>query len=122
MVVNLNQPLRWKSANADETFMLNDLQGNILKGHGRRHSAHVFITFKNAAGGKAACHAIAPRLTPALAQLQAAELFKNGGPSAGRFVAFMVSAAGYTAMNVVAAKRPTGHRDWHFNHACGSCR
>jgi hypothetical protein len=34
MSIDLNQPLRWKTANAAQIVMLDDLQGNILKGRG----------------------------------------------------------------------------------------
>jgi len=45
MSIDLNQPLRWKTANAARVAMLDDLQGQILKGHGRRQAAHVFLRF-----------------------------------------------------------------------------
>ena len=33
--IDLDAPLRWKAANSKEQKLLRNLQGNILKGHGR---------------------------------------------------------------------------------------
>jgi len=43
--IRLDAPLRWKGANSKEQKLLRNLQGNILKGHGRDHSWNVFFTF-----------------------------------------------------------------------------
>ena len=45
MPINLSEPLRWTSADADETALLKDLQGNILDGHGRKATLHLMLRF-----------------------------------------------------------------------------
>lgn len=52
MNIDLNSPLSWKRAyeagdpgSAAELAMLNDLQGNILKGHGRHFTSNLFLKF-----------------------------------------------------------------------------
>ena len=44
MAVDLDAPLP-VSPGADEKALLARLQGNILRGHGRRATAHVFLRF-----------------------------------------------------------------------------
>ena len=53
---DLSRTLSWTRAlqalaadDAATLAMLSDLQGNILKGHGRDHTANVFLTFKSGA-------------------------------------------------------------------------
>ncbi len=43
----LQTPISWKSAanDPDLRHFLQDLQANILKGHGRQHSGHIFLSF-----------------------------------------------------------------------------
>jgi deferrochelatase/peroxidase EfeB len=43
MPINLAAPLSWTKANPDELKMLQCLQGNILKGHGRDFTANIFF-------------------------------------------------------------------------------
>ena len=43
MPINLNAPLAWTKADSDELKMLQSLQGNILKGHGRDYTANIFM-------------------------------------------------------------------------------
>ena len=43
MPIALNASLAWKQADADQTRLLQALQGNILKGHGRPFAAHIFF-------------------------------------------------------------------------------
>lgn len=45
MTANLQQTLEWNKANADERELLADLQGNILKGHGRDFTHNLFLHF-----------------------------------------------------------------------------
>ncbi|MGL5833047.1 MAG: hypothetical protein ACRC1Z_07410 [Waterburya sp.] len=52
MVVNLDAPLAWENANADEISLLRDLQGNILIGHGRKHTQNLFLNFQNPDEGR----------------------------------------------------------------------
>ena len=61
-MINLDLPLAWTAASADETAMLADLQGNILKGHGRRVTRHLFLKFGgDQAKARASIRAIEPR-------------------------------------------------------------
>lgn len=105
MGINLNKVLDWKAASAAETAMLEDLQGNILKGHGRPHAAHLFLNF----GGKTAApgawniiRSIGKQLPSAKQQLEDAEIFKEKGISGGRFLAFYLTAEGYRALGETA--------------------
>jgi Dyp-type peroxidase family len=106
MPVNLNAPLRWKAANADELKMLKDLQGNILDGHGRRSTRHLFIRFGADAGAaRAFVRKLAPLVKSAQSQLIEAEAFRATGISGKPFVGLLISAAGYQALGV-ANKAP----------------
>jgi len=78
---------------------LHDLQGNILKGHGRDHSAQLFLQFKS---GKTAdarnwiANRLKLRITTAWKQLDDAKKHRATGADAGPFWAFFVSAVGLT--------------------------
>lgn len=78
---------------------LKELQGNILKSHGRRHSAQVFLKFKPAkvAAVRTWLHGpLKGRVTSAHQQLQDTRDFHATGQDGGPFHAFLLSAAGYT--------------------------
>ena len=45
MAVDLTKPLAWTKAKPQERKMLADLQGNILKGHGRDYTTNLFLHF-----------------------------------------------------------------------------
>ena len=112
MAVNLNQTLRWKAANADESAMLTDLQGSILKNHGREHTLNIFLRFNSAAGARQWIKtAVVPAIPNQLQQLKDAEHHKQDSAFSGpTFVELLLSRAGYDALNIPAPKRPTDAR------------
>jgi Dyp-type peroxidase family len=113
MGLNLEQTLAWTksvaatspSASA-ELAMLNDLQGNILKGHGRHFTSNIFLKFdaSKKAAAKKYLAVLAKDVDTALDQLTATQVFKASGHDAGTFVALMFTAKGYDALGEAAAK------------------
>jgi Dyp-type peroxidase family len=82
---------------------LDDLQGNILKGHGRPHTAHIFLKFHAAETSRVRewiRNSIAPAVTSATRQLGEVARYKELGIPGGMFVGFMLSAAGYRALGL----------------------
>lgn len=108
MPINLDQPLAWKQANADEKAMLKDLQGNILKGHGRERTANVFLQFDAAQpqAARAWLRKLAKQLTSAHQQLKDVEKFQQTNQPGGLFYSFYLSATGYQALGIPAAQVP----------------
>lgn len=97
----------------DRTFfdVLDDLQGNILAGHGRLHAAHLFVHFRGDCvdAAKAWIRGFAStRITSALAQARASDAFRTSGADAGGFAHFALSAAGYRALGIPDALVPQG--------------
>ncbi len=108
MPINLDAPLAWETANADERAMLDDLQGNILDGHGRRATRHIFLRFNAGKEAKARgflADLAGTLLTSAHKQLKEAKLFREQGIAGGPFLGILLSSAGYEALNV-SAKAP----------------
>ncbi len=114
MPVRLNQPLS-NTPNTDEQTMLANLQGNILKGHGRERTANVFLRIKR--GKSAAARTFfrkyaALKVMSAADQLQAAAIFKREGNKSRSalvtrpFIAIVFSKSGYTALGIPAASTP----------------
>jgi Dyp-type peroxidase family len=86
---------------ADEyRTMLQNLQGNILKGHGRNFSVHIFLQFKAEPrivrdwGREFA----AQHVTSAHRQLKEADEFRTYGVPGGLFGNLLLSAKGYEAL------------------------
>lgn len=113
MTLNLNQTLSWTKSlaasspdAAAELAMLNDLQGNILKGHGRRHTSNLFVAFDPAkkAAAKKFIAGIGDDVVSALDQLTQTQVFKTSGVRGDTFVAFVMSATGYDALGQAVAK------------------
>src|SRR6185437_14340817 len=85
--------------------MLHNVQGNILKGHGRDHTVHVFLTF-TAAGAdlRAQFKAIVAKLlTSAARQRDETEQFKQFGIPGGAFGNVFLTATGYAKLGIAAA-------------------
>lgn len=106
MPLTLNAPLRWKSATSDEQKVLRNLQGNILKGHGRNHTWNIF--FQLGTGSPAAIAASKRCLreignyhvTDAYTQLLDNEAFKTTKIDGGTFGAAFLSFSGYQALGI----------------------
>jgi deferrochelatase/peroxidase EfeB len=93
--------VRWTQAavDADTRAFLDDLQANILKGHGRHHSAHVFMNFQGLDPDQTAgiVRALGQACTSAYEQLRANKRlppFLDGGTLRTLFL----SASGYQAL------------------------
>ena len=104
--LNLAQPLRWHdhTGNPDVRSALDGLQANILKGHGRDHTANLFFRFTAADPGRSFLRGL--KLTTALEQLQAAERFRQGGTSGGGLLCALLTAKGYGALGIPADQIP----------------
>jgi Dyp-type peroxidase family len=76
---------------------LESLQGNILRGHGRDMSIHVFLSFKNGqeTDVKEWIKRLAERLTSTQRQLDETEQYRYHNISGGLFMNFFLSAKGY---------------------------
>lgn len=112
MSLNLHQTLSWTGAllaaspdSAAELAMLNDLQGNILKGHGRHHTSNLFVVFdpSKKVAAKTFVAAVGADVTSALDQLTQTQVFKATGVRGDTFVALMLSATGYQALGQTSA-------------------
>ncbi len=97
---------------ADPQFqpMMADLQGNILKGHGRDHTINLFIKFR--AGRQALVKdwiAAFSRVFVASAkkQMEQTDYFKTHRISGGMFCNLFLTNNGYAYLGVPAEKRPT---------------
>ncbi len=108
MAVNLNKPLAWTKALAAQTpgaaaelAMLNDLQGNILKGHGRHFTVNLFLGFDPDKRETVlnVIHELAQEVTTALDQLTGTQVFKATGKPANPFLALLLTADGYRALD-----------------------
>ncbi len=95
MGIDLDKNLAWTRAGTDERALLADLQGNILKGHGRDHTHNLFLHFDVSDATRPAAQAfvaeLASELTTAIAQLEGAAAYRDG-TDAGLFMAFFLTA------------------------------
>lgn len=76
---------------------LESLQGNILRGHGRDHSVHIFLRFKKGkeTDVKRWIRNLADRITSAQQQLDETEQYREYGIPGRLFMSFFLSANGY---------------------------
>jgi len=101
----LNQPINWHDT--DLWPFLDELQGNILKGHGRDHTLNHFLSFDVTMLGrvKAQIRALGTQTTSALRQLNEAEAFRKFDRPGGTNIFFFLTASGY---NKLGKTPPTG--------------
>lgn len=101
-MADLAQPL--DPAAADAVEFLNTVQGNILKSHGRDHTAHVFVRFNaSQVQARAWCVDLA-RVAVVSASRQEAQTqaWRADNDASELFVGLMLSADGYRALGVEA--------------------
>src|ERR1044072_9359323 len=106
MAINLAAPLAWTKATAEELRLLECLQGNILKGHGRDFTANIFFKLDPAKPllSKRMLRDLANyHLTSAYRQLLDAQEFKKSGKDGGPFACLALSFKGYQALGLAAA-------------------
>ena len=118
MPVSLSAPLAWKTANTDESAMLADLQANILKGHGRNHTANLFLRFNTGSipAVKTFLHRLGHDVTSARTQLEDTEKFKLSAVPGPMTVCFYLTFKGYQVLGVPPPKTPSDPR-WHAGMA-----
>ena len=112
MPLDLNQN-RGPIDETDVTFhdFFEDLQGNILSGHGRKHAVHFFLHFKAGKieeAQKWIAKFASNYVTSALDQLEAASMYREKGIDAGVFGHFSITYQGYIALGIEENKIPTG--------------
>ena len=102
-MIDLASPLDLTNPEAPE-FLAN-LQGNILKSHGRDHTAHLLLRFTAAPAVVRPWIALFARtsITSAADSRLASEGWKITGGRGARFTMFLLSAAGYRALDLTAA-------------------
>jgi len=101
--VVLTAPLKWTAANQNELKMLQNLQGNILKGHGRNFTANIFFAFgaeKTPEARRLLRELANYHLTSAHRQLTDTQRFKKTGLGGGDFCHLALSFGGYAALGL----------------------
>jgi Dyp-type peroxidase family len=103
---SLDSPIDWR----DPALwpILSDLQGNILKGHGRDHTQNIFLRFdpQRVADVRKAIRSVAANVTSALTQLRETSVFKIEGRPGGTAIFLAISAAGYRAIGLTPPGNP----------------
>jgi len=98
-MLDLSRPIDWQ----DQKFepMLRDLQGHILKHHGRDHTNHLFLRFDGPVEAtRAAIRAIGNRVLTAREQLEQVARHKDTGADGGPVILFYLSAPGYAKLGL----------------------
>jgi Dyp-type peroxidase family len=105
-LISLSEPLDLAADGADE--FLRGLQGNILKGHGRDHTAHVFVTFPRDPGGSRSWISsfATSHLTNAAEQRRQTEQRRGSGGVGEPFAMVLLTYQGYLSLGVPDAQIP----------------
>lgn len=109
MAIDLTRPISGNPVAPEEQALLKNLQGNILKGHGRDHATLLFIRFKSTAGADARAflkHVATTFVRDAFLQLQQARDFKSTGKAGDVFVGVALAASAYPLLGLADAKTP----------------
>lgn len=117
--VDLERTLRWDGATGADAAMLADLQCNILDGHGRKATRHVFLEFLDADAARDFLHRLEPHVTSAADQLQQAKAFREHGTPGPAIISVLLTHAGYQALGV-AGKAPVANDDGAFSGGMAS--
>lgn len=96
--------------------VLQDLQGNILKSHGREESVHIFLTFpdprrepqKTTALRQLIAQLATQDITSAKKQLDDADAWRENKIDGGVFVHFCLSSSGYEKLGFSKQTQPKG--------------
>jgi Dyp-type peroxidase family len=105
------------SLQGDPQKPLESLQGNILQGHGRDHSVHIFLRFKaDKQTVKQWIARRAKRVTSAQQQLDEIEQYRQHRTPGRLFMSFFLSASGYTYLGFDAPLDSARIRDQRFTH------
>ncbi len=96
--------------------VLEDLQGNILKSHGREESVHIFLTFPNPSKEPQKTSALrqliaqlaTQDITSAKKQLNDADAWRKSKIDGGAFVHFSLSSSGYAKLGLLYSNQPKG--------------
>ncbi len=85
-----------------ERAVMTNLQGNILKGHGRDHTVNLFLKFNQSElpQVKQFINKVGKSVTSALDQLEQAREYRRSKVSGGTFITFLLSAAGYRVLQL----------------------
>ncbi len=94
----LAQPIDWRDTALWP--MLDDLQGNILKGHGRDHTLNHFLVFDAARLDlvRAQLQIVGTQVTSALRQLNEVDALHELGRPGGTNIFFFLTASGYAKL------------------------
>jgi Dyp-type peroxidase family len=108
VAIDLNKPLAWKNCSSDEQMMLQDLQGNILKAHGRSDSILILLRFDRKKVNEACdfLRKLSQEITSAQDQLEDAENYRATRIPNRGFLSILLSSSGYQALKIPADKIP----------------
>jgi Dyp-type peroxidase family len=101
--IDLEKPLKWTQASPDEEKMLQSLQGNILKGHGRPFTTNIFFSFDTAKPieSRRVLRELANyHLTNAHRQLLDTKRYKETKQGGGAFAHLALSFKGYETLGL----------------------
>jgi len=97
--------------NAEAQKLLTNMQGNILKSHGREHTRHIFLQFDSSKIGEAKAWISTLEVTSALLQLQDTKVNRETDTETNLipgeiFINFLLSAKGYQALGAKDTQLP----------------